>query len=178
MLDLVVTLIGPDRPGIVEAVAEAIASHGGNWLESRLAHLAGKFAGVLRVEAPSERLADLKAALSRLESAGLRIVVEDSEAAAHSRYHAMDVELLGLDRPGLVREASHLFATHRVNVEELTTDRYSAPMSGEPMFRARARIHVPPDVDVQELQRGIERLAGDLMVEIRLAEARRDAASR
>jgi len=80
MLDLVVTLIGPDRPGLVEAVAEVVASHGGNWLESRMAHLAGKFAGVLRVEAPSERLAALKQALAALASIGLRVVIEQSEA--------------------------------------------------------------------------------------------------
>ena len=52
MTDLVLTLIGSDRPGLVEAVAEVIAGHGGNWLESRMAHLAGKFAGILRVEIP------------------------------------------------------------------------------------------------------------------------------
>ena len=49
MTDLVLTLIGPDRPGLVEAVAEVVAAHGGNWLESRMARLAGKFAGILRI---------------------------------------------------------------------------------------------------------------------------------
>jgi glycine cleavage system regulatory protein len=83
----------------------------------------------------------------------------------------MDVELLGLDRPGLVREISSLLAARRVNVEELTTDVYSAPMSGDTMFRARARVHVPSEVDEHELRESLERLAGDLMVEIRVADA-------
>jgi glycine cleavage system regulatory protein len=171
MVDLVVTLIGPDRPGLVEAVAQAVVAHGGNWLESRMAHLAGKFAGVLRVEAPAEELRGLTSALSALESVGLRIVVEQSEAQAGAGSHTLEIVLLGLDRPGLVREISHLFTARRINVEELVTDRYSAPMSGESMFRARARVGVPAGVDVSELRRSLERLAGDLMVEISVAEA-------
>lgn len=171
MTDLVITLIGADRPGLVETVAATVAEHGGNWLEGRMAHLAGKFAGILRLEAPPERAAELTAALHRLETRGLKVMVERGGETAESNYRAMDVELLGLDRPGLVREISSLLAARRVNVEELATDLYSAPMSGDTMFRARARVHVPPEVDQHELRESLERLAGDLMVEIKLAEA-------
>jgi glycine cleavage system regulatory protein len=178
--DLVLTLLGPDRPGLVEAVADTIAAHGGNWLESRMAHLAGRFAGILRVELPADRLAALTAALGKLEARGLRITAtpapeaplatatSDSSAAAGPPPRAMTLDLVGLDRPGLVREVSRLLAQRGINVEELTTDRSSAPMSGEMMFRAQARIHVPAAVDVGQVRAGLERLAGDLMVEIKL----------
>jgi len=172
MTDLVITLIGPDRPGLVEALAARVAEHGGNWLEGRMAHLAGKFAGILRVEVPAGRVAELSAALAGLERDGLHVAAEPGGgAAAAAGFRAMDVELLGLDRPGLVREISSLLASRRINVEELATDLYSAPMAGDVMFRARARVHVPAGVDEGELRRSLERLAGDLMVEIRLAEA-------
>jgi glycine cleavage system regulatory protein len=85
----------------------------------------------------------------------------------------MDLELVGLDRPGIVREISQLLAQHGVNVEELTTDRSSAPMSGEMLFHARARVHVPGDADLGRLRAGLERLANDLVVEIHLAESPR-----
>jgi glycine cleavage system regulatory protein len=174
MPDLVITLIGADRPGIVEAVAAAVAEHGGNWLEGRMAHLAGKFAGILRVEVPDERAAALQAALAGLEHAGLRVVAEPGEAAAPAgRFHPMELELLGLDRPGLVREISRLLASRRINVEELSTDVYSAPMAGDAMFRARARVHVPADIENEELRHSLERLAGDLMVDIKLAKAKK-----
>ncbi len=81
MPDLVLTLIGPDRPGIVEAIAEPIARHGGNWLESRMAHLAGKFAGILRIEVPAEQ-ASLLSALSALEASGLKLTIEAGPEAA------------------------------------------------------------------------------------------------
>src|SRR6185369_12866795 len=104
--------------------------------------LAGKFAGILRVEAPAEGIAPLMGALARLETRGLRIVLEPaSPGGGGERLQAMELELVGLDRPGLVREVSRLVAQQGINVEELSTDRSSAPMSAEMMFRARARRH-------------------------------------
>jgi glycine cleavage system regulatory protein len=174
MADLVLTLIGPDRPGIVEAVADAVAEHGGNWLESRMAHLAGRFAGILRVEVPPDEIDALDAALARLEETGLTLVRERSVVAPDAGpRHAMEIELLGLDRPGLVRQISDLLAARHVNVEELRTDRFSAPMSGEVLFRAELRVQPPAGLSKAELQLALEQLAADLMVDIRLAEALR-----
>jgi glycine cleavage system regulatory protein len=170
MPDLVLTLIGPDRPGLVEAVAEPIALHGGNWLESRMAHLAGQFAGILRIEVPADRVASLAEALGRLEARGLRVIVEESPPApAPEGRRILELDLVGMDRPGIVREISHALVEHGVNIEELTTDRVTAAMSGELLFRARARVLVPPGA-VEGLQARLERLAGDLMVSVKLLE--------
>jgi glycine cleavage system regulatory protein len=170
MTSLVLTLLGPDRPGLVEAVADVIAGSGGNWLESRMAHLAGKFAGVLRAEVPAGKVDAVIQALGRLESRGLKIVAEVAGAVPEpvADQRAMNLELVGLDRPGLVREISQLLAQQGVNVEELTTDRSSAPMSGEMLFHARARVHIPASADLARLRGALERLANDLVVEIRL----------
>jgi glycine cleavage system regulatory protein len=171
MIDLVLTLIGPDHPGIVDSVSEVVAAHGGNWLESRMAHLAGKFAGVLCVEVADDQAAALEAALGRLEVSGLKVIVERSTLVEAPRQRAMEIELLGLDRPGLVHEISALLAAHRINVEELATDRPAAAHSGDRMFHAHIRVIIPETVDVTAVRLGFERLAGDLMVEVRLAEA-------
>jgi glycine cleavage system regulatory protein len=171
MIDLVLTLIGPDQPGIVGSVSEVVAAHGGNWLESRMAHLAGKFAGVLCVEVADERATVLEDALRRLDVTGLTVVVERSASTEAQRQHAMEIELLGVDRPGLVHEVSALLAAHGINVEELATDRPAAAHSGDPMFHAAIRVMIPETTDVTDVRGGLERLAGDLMVEIRLAEA-------
>jgi glycine cleavage system regulatory protein len=152
-------------------VSKVVAANGGNWLESRMAHLAGKFAGVLCVEVADEDAAALEAALGRLSASGLHIVVERSAPAEATATQIIEIDLLGLDRPGLVHEVSELLVTHRINVEDLSTDRPAAAMSGSRMFHARLRAAVPDGVDQSELRRGLERLAADLMVEIRLAEA-------
>ena len=170
MSDLVLTLIGPDRPGIVEAIAEPIARHGGNWLESRMAHLAGKFAGILRIDVPAGRQASLVSALGELEASGLKLTIEvGPEAVAEPASRTFLLELVGLDRPGIVREISHALAERGVNIEELTTDRTTAPMSGELLFRSRARVSVPAGTDPERLRERLEQLAGDLMVQITLA---------
>ena len=171
MADLVLTLIGPDRPGLVEAVAEVVATHRGNWLESRMAHLAGKFAGILRVEVASDKVPALLAALAELDSRGLKVVGEpSSQASMDTAGRTLDLELVGLDRPGIVREISQLLASSGANVEELSTDRTSAPMSGEMLFLAKARVRLPSSADLGTLRAALERLASDLMIELRMVE--------
>jgi glycine cleavage system regulatory protein len=171
MIDLVLTLIGPDRPGIVDSVAEVVAAHGGNWLDSRMAHLAGKFAGVLCVEVAEDQVAALEAALGSLEASGLKVIVERGEPVETTARRAMEIELLGVDRPGLLHEVSALLVALGINVEELATGRLPAAHSGDPMFHAHIRVMVPEAASMTDVRQGLERLADDLMVEIRLAEA-------
>jgi glycine cleavage system regulatory protein len=166
---LVLTIIGDDKPGLVELLSETIARHSGNWLESNMAHLAGKFAGILRVSVDDLHADALVQDLQRLSSV-LRLVVEKvsmAEPPAHQR--TLRLTLVGNDRPGIIKEISRALAAQHVNVEELTTQCSSAPMSGEPLFNAQALLKVPADLDLHDLQRQLERLADDLIVEINLA---------
>ncbi len=171
MANLVLTLIGPDHPGIVDAVSDVVSTQGGNWLESRMAQLAGKFAGVLCIEVADDRVASLESALKGLESSGLHLVVERSEPIAPRRLRPIEIELVGQDRLGLVREIANVLAAQGINVEELSTDRRTAAMSGTAMFEAHIRASVPEDVDVVAVRQRLERLAADLMADVRLIEA-------
>jgi glycine cleavage system regulatory protein len=166
---IVLTVIGPDRPGIVEQLASAVAAHGGNWEQSRMAHLAGQFAGILRVTVPNDRVAELHRALDGLANSGLRVVSEASAAAGRATERTYRLSLVGGDREGIVRELSRTLAARGVNVEELDTRCESAPMSGEQLFHAQALLHVPATLEIGELQKTLESLADDLMVELKLA---------
>ena len=169
---LVLTLIGDDRPGLVEALSRVVARYGGNWEQSRMSRLGGKFAGILLVSAPREHADELARALGQLATEGLRVVVERSVRPALSgEEHLLALELVGQDRPGIVRQISEALASRGVNVEELVTGCSSAPMSGELLFCARARLRVPPSTEVGELRRALEALANDLMVDLTLADA-------
>jgi glycine cleavage system regulatory protein len=170
MSDLVLVLIGPDRPGLVEAVAERVARHGGNWLESRMAQLAGQFTGLLRVELPADRVAALEAALRELDAQGLQVVVHGGSAAAAESRQSMDLEVVGQDHPGIVRDIARVLARHGVIIEELTTDRQPAPHGGGLLFTARARIHVPATVGADRLRHDLETIAHDLMVDLTLLQ--------
>lgn len=167
---LVLTLIGRDRPGLVEALSAQIARHGGNWEESRMAHLAGKFAGILRVSVPDDAASALTQALSALEREGLRVVVEGAEpSSTETGAQRLRLELLGNDREGIVRDISQALAKRKVNVDELHTSCEDAPMGGGQLFRASALLRVPGDVALEELRTTLESLADDLMVELSLA---------
>jgi len=165
------TVIGQDRPGLVETVAALVAEHGGNWLESRMSRLGGQFAGILRVEVPNENEPPLVAALKKLESQGLTVVVHtDQPKPLPTAARQSELDIVGQDRPGIVREISRALAGFGVNVEELETECASAAMSGETLFKAHARLSIPESCDTAQIRKLLERIAADLIVEISLAE--------
>lgn len=170
---LVLTAIGADKPGLVELLSQTVTDHGGNWLESRMSHLAGQFAGILRVSVPESRVDELRAALERLDAQGLRTVVEVSAEAAQGSieesagWEPITLEFVGHDRPGIVRDVSRALASRSVNVEELRSEFTSGAMSGEALFKATARLRLPTGLEVEDLRASLEEIANDLMVDVR-----------
>jgi glycine cleavage system regulatory protein len=165
------TVIGQDRPGLVESVADLVASHGGNWLESRMSRLGGQFAGILRVEVSPEKEQALVAKLKELSSRGLNVLVHsDQRQAEPPPGRVRMLEIVGQDRPGIVRQISHALASYGVNVEELQTECASAPMTGETLFKARAKLRVPESADVEKIRQNLEKIASDLIVDVSFAQ--------
>ena len=165
---LVLTVIADDRPGIVEKIADQILATGANWEESRMARLGGKFAGLLRVSVDAARADALAVELRALASDGLAIVVAHAIDAAPVVFRSLRLDLVGNDRPGIVRDISRVLARRHVNIDELETGLSGAPMTGETLFRARVHLHVPSTVTLDDLRRELEALAGELMVDLAL----------
>ena len=163
---LIMTVLGTDRPGLVSSLADTVARHGGNWLESRMARLAGQFAGIVRIECPSTAVDALLSELRTPGIPGFTVQAVREAAVEMPARRTLAVEVMGHDRPGIVRELSAAIASAGGNVEELTTGLESAPMSGHPMFRARGVISIPENAGPEELTAAIERLGGDLTVDI------------
>ena len=164
---LVLTVIGVDRTGLVETLAKHIAAVGGNWEESRMARLAGQFAGILLVTVDTGRTDELVRSMRGLEGTGLHVTVRPMTAAeTPAAATRMRLELTGQDRPGIVRDVSRILAERGVNVEELESEVTSAPMSGEPMFTARVRLLAPGTMQVADLRTQLESLASALMVDL------------
>ena len=168
---LVMTLLGPDRTGLVEAVARTVSTHGGNWLESRMCRLGGEFAGILRIEIPADKKAVLLDALQKIP--GLHVVVRPDEtkiAPASDHARQTRFEIVGSDRPGIVHEITSALARARVNVEEFSSEVVSAPMSGETLFKASARLQLPEHCDLEALKKDLEKIAADLLVDVSFGE--------
>jgi len=166
----VLTAIGPDRPGLVEALSDAIARHHGNWLESRMARMAGHFAGIVSVQVPPEHASDLTEALRTLAARGLEVSVTPSEIASSGSVRSIAISLVGNDRKGIVRDVSAALARHAVNVDELVTEFTHGAMSGEAIFRASARVTIPAEVSMDSLRKELEKVADDLMVDLSVAD--------
>lgn len=171
-ISLILTVIGDDRPGLVEQLAASISRHDGNWLESSMSHLSGKFAGIVSIAIPAHRVAALEADLASLS--GLRVTAETSAPLpAPSKAESLrrlTLSLVGHDRIGIVKEVSQVLASHAINVESLSTHTSSAPMSAAILFHAVAELAAAPSLDARALKHELETLSNDLMVDISLNE--------
>ena len=168
---IVLTVVSDDHPGIVESLSDILARHSGNWAESSMLSLAGKFAGILLAEVPEGEVDGFVAALDELGSQGIKVVAQRSDAQPASQgAREITLEFVGQDRPGIVHEISEVLARHTVNVLELETTVQSASMSGESLFLAHARIFIPAEVDMAVLRDELESIANELMVDINLED--------
>jgi methionyl-tRNA formyltransferase len=176
LTSLVVTIIGPDRPGIVSLLADRARGFGANWAGSRMASLAGQFAGIVHFEVTAEDAEPLAVALRALETQGLRVLIAKTEAPPVPPGRRMvKLELVGQDRPGIVRDLSASLAKRGVSIEELHTEIVSAAMSAEHLFKVNALLVVPENLPNDELRRELEKLANEMMVDIALGEHKADS---
>lgn len=162
---LVVTILAEDRPGIVEKIAQTIIAHDGNWLESSMNRLAGKFAGILLIEVDAQHNYPLQKGLIELSDHGISITVEDSHFIGEHEV-PLCIEIIANDRPGIVSEIAAQLANSNVNLESLETFCESAPMSAGMMFHAHAYAQLPSGMSQTDLTALLEGLSDDLMVEI------------
>lgn len=164
MSKVILTAIGSDRPGLTEALAGAVLDARGNWLESHLARLGGKFVGSVLVELPDEAIEPLRATLARVDAAGLKVdVIAAAEGVAPLQI--VDISLVGQDRPGIVHELSTALARLGVNIEALETQAEQSAWSGAPLFKAEVRAALPAGVGEDQLRQALEGLSGDMMVD-------------
>lgn len=168
--EIVITLMAPDRPGLVHALAEPVSQHGGNWIDSAMARLGGAFAGIVRVSAPAERADALLAALRALSGDGVTITAERAAPPPRNQGPAATLSLTCADHPGVVRAVSATLADLGVSIETLETRVFSGSMSGEHLFEAKATIRLPPGADAARVREALETIAADLMADVELAQ--------
>lgn len=167
MTALVVTFMADDKPGLVSLLSKTVSAHQGNWLDSSLSQLAGKFTGILVVQVSDEHAEALSQALLGLRAQGINLICEASQSEDISTDHTeLVLDLVGHDKPGIVRDISTVLAQHNANVIKLSSELVPGSMSSELLFKAQGRVTVPASVDVDQLQDALEAIAADLLVDI------------
>lgn len=171
--NFILTVVSDDKPGIVDAIAKVVSQCEGNWLESRLVKLGGKFAGVVHVTLPKDNEDPLKQALTNLKQQGISVTLEqhsqEGEASAETtsaKFHAV-----GPDRPGIVKEITQALLQHNINLAEIETSLSSMPYSGEPLFEAEGYLQVPEGADLSKLQDAMADIADALGLDIVVSSA-------
>jgi glycine cleavage system regulatory protein len=170
MLDqIVLSFIGADKPGLVKRLADIISSKGGNWMESNLSQLAGKFTGIVLISVSAQNSDSLCKALHDLSSEEFKILTELTSAQESAKTMELALHILGPDRPGIVKSISQALEQNKINVKQMESKITSAAMSGDPMFEAEAIIQVADQIDIDALLVDINNISMELGIDIDLS---------
>lgn len=171
MSTLILSVIGSDKPGLTQALAGAVLSAGGNWLESHLSQLGGLYVGSVLVELDADRVDALRASVSAVDAQGLEVRIAPTIEVAGAQGEAVQFSLVGQDRPGIVHQVTGVLSGIGANIEDFDTHLSVEPHSGAPLFHMDARLRLPPAVKADAVQAALEEISGEIMVDVSLAPA-------
>jgi glycine cleavage system transcriptional repressor len=168
---LLITSIGEDRPGIVARLTEIFVDHGANLEESRMAILGGEFAAIMLVSSPTDNIPQLEVDLSSLHKEGIAVTCRKTEhldPARFQHYGSFEISLKGADHEGIVHRVSSFLHDQAINIQSVETTVVNAPVSGTPLFQMKALLLVPPAVKTSDLQKNLNDIAAQELVDIDL----------
>jgi glycine cleavage system transcriptional repressor len=174
MAQLIISALGPDRPGIVGELTAHLHAAGGNILDSRMVNLRGEFAIMILLEVPdataAKRLAsELPAVAQRMN---LQLTATPQEAAARARGGIpYRLKTYSMDQPGIVARLTGVLRGLGVNIEELTARQESAPFAGSPLFVTEMLVTVPPNVAIAKVRSELESVGNELNCDVDLDPA-------
>jgi len=169
--EIVLTLTGHDRVGIVEEVTNILVKYSGNVETSRMARLGGEFAMLALVAVSEKDLSTLEADLQKLRSEGFQVTLlqtEDDHAQKYAGWLPYEIEVLGADHEGIIYEITHHLAGQGINIEDMETTTAPAPMSGTPLFEMQATVLVPPNLLFHEWSDALEEIGDKLNISVKV----------
>lgn len=174
MIELVLTIIGRDRAGVVAELADVVRFHEANWKRSELAEISGTFAGVIVVDVDDDLADELLADLAILRQRGLHITAEqiDAPVEAPDGQHVR-LRFTGDDRPGVVHEISSVISGFGISIARLGTE---VDTSGDvDQFHITAQMVVPEAVDLDAALEAVTTLAEQLDIHLHVEDLTDDS---
>jgi glycine cleavage system regulatory protein len=163
---LVLSVSGSDRPGLTQALAAAVLSAGGNWLESHLSRLGGLYVGSVLVELEQGKVEALRAAVSAVDAAGLEVRIAPAAQAGEAAGETLAFSLVGQDRPGIVNQVTKAVSSLGANIETFETWLSKESHSGAPLFHMSANLRLPVGLEAAKVQTALEAISGEIMVDV------------
>ena len=167
--EIVLTLTGHDRVGIVKEITNVLVKHGGNVENSRMARLGGEFAMLALIALDEKDLSAFEADFQKLRDEGFQITLlptEDDHDKKYAGWLPYQIEVLGADHEGIIYEIAHHLAQQGINIEDAETTTAPAPMSGTPLFKMQATVLVPPNLPFHKWSDALEEIGDKLNVTV------------
>ncbi|MCR5876219.1 amino acid-binding protein [Phenylobacterium sp. J426] len=174
MTRLILSVTGSDRPGLTEALASAVLSAGGNWLESHLSRLGGLYVGSVLVDLAADREDALRSAVQAVDDQGLEVRIAPAPSAPYVTGEMLDLELVGQDQPGIVHHVTKVLSGLGVNIESFDTRLSLEAHSGAQLFHLEARVRLPAGRALGDVQAALEAISAEIMVDLALTPTRAD----
>lgn len=171
MAHLILSVVGSDRPGLTEALAKAVLSAGGNWLESHLSQLGGLYVGSVLVDLEAGSVDALRAAVAKVDAQGLEVRIAPALAAQTVSGETVAFSVVGQDRPGIVAQVTSVLSGLHANIETFETRLSVEPHSGAPLFHMDARLRLPPTLSAAAVQTALEDISGEIMVDVTVGQS-------
>ena len=168
---MVLSVVGSDRPGLTQALAAAVVSAGGNWLESHLSRLGGLYVGSVLIELEAGGVDGLRSAVRTVDAHGLEVRIAPAIDEPGGAGETLDFGLVGQDRPGIVSQVTAVLSGLGANIETFETWITAEPHSGMPLFHMDARLRLPPERQAAEVQAALEDISAEIMIDISLTPA-------
>ena len=173
MQQLIITAVGPDRPGLVGELTAHLHAAGANILDTRMVNLRGQFALMILFEAADAGATDL---VRGLPDAGRRIglvlsVTPQGEPAHRPQGLPYRLKTYSTDQPGIVARLTKLLRDNGVNIEELSAWQESAAFAGSPLFLTEMRLTVPTTTPLRTLRAELDVLSNELNLDADLEPA-------
>ena len=168
---MVLSVVGSDRPGLTRALAAAVLSAGGNWLEGHLSRLGGLYVGSVLVEVEADAAEALRAAVGAVDAHGLEVRIAPAIEAAGADGETLDFSLVGQDRLGIVAQVTQVLSGLGANIETFKTWISAEPHSGAALFNMEARLRLPAGLKAGAVQAALEDISGEIMVDVAVRAA-------
>ena len=168
--NIVLTLTGRDKVGIVDNVTSVIAKRDGNVESSRMARLGGEFAMLMLVTVSDKEFASLDQDFQQLRGEGYQVSLLQTEddSKKYMGWLPYEIEVTGADHEGIIHEISHHLAAQGINIESMDTSSTPAPMSGTPLFMMKGVVLVPPQLHFHVWSDALEEIGDKLNVSVKV----------
>jgi glycine cleavage system regulatory protein len=107
-----------------------------------------------------------------VDAHGLEVrIVPTVDAPPGAVGEALQLSLVGQDRPGIVNQVTAVLSGLDANIETFRTWISAEPHSGVPLFNLAAGVRLPPKLPVSRVQAALEDISAEIMVDISLTPA-------